>query len=560
MSDYHIIITDAGAALETAAHAAGTPLVLTEFAVCDGGAALTPDPTLTSLPDESYRGEIGSLAVSAEDSRVLVAQCIIPASSGGYTIRGIGLYAGDTLYAVGNYPDQPKPAPDSGYAASLEILAQLAVSDTADVTLNVSDGAWLTKEEGDQLYVPLTRKVNGHELAADLTLTPADIGAVPPERTINGHALTADVNVTAQDIFNGQAVGLSTEDLDTLKTPGIYYQPANANTSADRHYPETSAGTLVVYKNAGVTQVYIVYNSSRTYIRSQYSTGAWTAWAKQYDTANKPSPADIGAVNKSGDTMSGVLKAGAEVQSTIANNFRIAYGDYGSFWRNDGSNLYLMLTNKGDAYGSYNALRPLRVSLGTGALQSETPLYVVNTITASKEITGGYEGAFAWTEQYKTKAPFFNSYSTSGASEYHPVIKQLATITGKSSWAFSMGTLVNGTTLSWHLHMKGSGGQDVNYTWDTNGNFNAPGQVNPGSYVNFDNRYYTKTLSDGRYVQNVRVGAVGTFKINKDAWNEAPVGAFMTGWYFEGDNPGGDSVHYRPIQINVNNSWRTITA
>lgn len=108
--------------------------------------------------------------------------------------------------------------------------------------------------------------------------TAADVGAVPSGRKVNGRALTDDINVTSQDIFNGQAIGLSTEDLNTLKTPGIYYQPANANTSAARHYPENNAGTLVVYKNAGVTQVYRVYNSSRSYTRSQYSTGAWTAW------------------------------------------------------------------------------------------------------------------------------------------------------------------------------------------------------------------------------------------------------------------------------------------
>lgn len=108
--------------------------------------------------------------------------------------------------------------------------------------------------------------------------TAADVGAVPSGRKVNGHALSADINVTSQDIFNGQAIGLSTEDLDTLKTPGIYYQPANANTSTARHYPENNAGTLIVYKNAGVTQVYRVYNSSRSYTRSQYSTGAWTAW------------------------------------------------------------------------------------------------------------------------------------------------------------------------------------------------------------------------------------------------------------------------------------------
>ncbi|MGM8708135.1 phage tail-collar fiber domain-containing protein [Enterobacter hormaechei subsp. steigerwaltii] len=325
-------------------------------------------------------------------------------------------------------------------------------------------------------------------------------GRVPSGRKVNGRELSSDISITAQDIFNGQAVAIGNAmDLNAYTTAGLYFQPMNAYAQSGRNYPEALAGSLEVYKHAGITQVYRIYSSSRSYIRTQYS-GSWSAWVKQYDAANKPSPADIGAVNKAGDTMSGVLKAGAEVQSTIANNFRIAYGNYGSFWRNDGSNLYLMLTNKGDAYGAYNALRPLRVSLETGALQSETPLTVSNTIYATKEITAGYSGAFAWVEQYKTKAPFFNSYSTTGASEYHPVIKQQATIASKNSWAFSFGSLVAGDELSWHLHMKGSGGSEVNFKWDTKGNLTIPGQVNPGSYANFDNRYYTKAQSDAGYM------------------------------------------------------------
>ncbi|WP_260176176.1 tail fiber protein, partial [Enterobacter hormaechei] len=325
-------------------------------------------------------------------------------------------------------------------------------------------------------------------------------GRVPSGRKVNGRELSSDISITAQDIFNGQAVAIGNAmDLNAYTTAGLYFQPMTAYAQSGRNYPEALAGSLEVYKHAGITQVYRIYHNSRSYIRTQYS-GSWSAWVKQYDAANKPSPADIGAVNKAGDTMSGVLKAGAEVQSTIANNFRIAYGNYGSFWRNDGSNLYLMLTNKGDAYGAYNALRPLRVSLETGALQSETPLTVSNTIYATKEITAGYSGAFAWVEQYKTKAPFFNSYSTTGASEYHPVIKQQATIASKNSWAFSFGSLVAGDELSWHLHMKGSGGSEVNFKWDTKGNFTIPGQVNPGSYANFDNRYYTKAQSDAGYM------------------------------------------------------------
>ncbi|MFP2319341.1 phage tail-collar fiber domain-containing protein [Enterobacter ludwigii] len=325
-------------------------------------------------------------------------------------------------------------------------------------------------------------------------------GRVPSGRKVNGRALSTDINITSQDIFNGQAVGIGdAADLNTYTTPGLYYQPANAQAQTGKNYPEAVAGSLEVYKHAGITQVYRVYNNSRSYIRTMYS-GAWSGWAKQYDTLNKPSPADINAVNKNGDTMTGTLKVNAEVQAASANGFRIAYGDYGTFWRNDGSNLYLMLTNKGDAYGAYNALRPLRVSLETGALQSETPLTVGNTIYASKEITAGYSGIFGWANQYSTKAPFFNSYSTTGASEYHPVIKQQATITGKNSWAFSMGTLVSSDALSWHLHMKGSGNGDINYKWDVNGNFSAPGQLIPGSFANFDNRYYTKTQSDAGYM------------------------------------------------------------
>ncbi|WP_350360486.1 phage tail-collar fiber domain-containing protein [Enterobacter hormaechei] len=323
-------------------------------------------------------------------------------------------------------------------------------------------------------------------------------GRVPQTRQVNGHELKSDFNITPGDIFKLSTGIGGNADLNDFTAPGLYYQPANAQAQTGKNYPEANAGSLEVYKHAGFTQIYRVYNSSRSYIRTMYG-GTWSAWTKQYDAANKPSPGDIGAVNKGGDTMSGTLKVGAEVQSTSANSFRIAYGEYGTFWRNDGNNLYLMLTNKGDAYGAYNALRPLWINLSTGSLQSGTPLTVNNTINADKEITAGYVGAFAWVEQYKTKAPFFNSYSTTGASEYHPVIKQQATISGKNSWAFSMGSLVNGDVLSWHLHLKGSGSQDLNFKWDTNGNFNAPGQINPGNYANFDNRYYNRTESDKRY-------------------------------------------------------------
>ncbi|WP_234262252.1 phage tail protein [Klebsiella aerogenes] len=158
MSEYYMIITDAGAAMEAAAHASGTPVTLTEFAAGDGGGVpVTPDPTRTALVNEVYRGNISSLTINADDNTILNAQCVIPADSGGYTVREIGIYADDgTLYAIGNYIEQVKPDPSVGMAITMDVSVELAVSDTRDINLYLNPGDYLTKEQADQLYLKLT--------------------------------------------------------------------------------------------------------------------------------------------------------------------------------------------------------------------------------------------------------------------------------------------------------------------------------------------------------------------------------------------------------------------
>ncbi len=48
--------------------------------------------------------------------------------------------------------------------------------------------------------VPVTRKVNGKSLSADVTLGAADVGAVPTARTVNGKALSANITLGAADV------------------------------------------------------------------------------------------------------------------------------------------------------------------------------------------------------------------------------------------------------------------------------------------------------------------------------------------------------------------------
>ncbi|MGL4735673.1 MAG: pyocin knob domain-containing protein [Enterovibrio sp.] len=118
-------------------------------------------------------------------------------------------------------------------------------------------------------------------------------------------------NIIGKSIAYSKA--LTTENLNDLKTPNVYHQSANASASTALNYPELSAGSLVVYQAAGVIQEYRVYNSSRVYTRANYNSTSWSAWSKTYNTANKPTSSELGAVNKAGDTMSSTLsiKAGS---------------------------------------------------------------------------------------------------------------------------------------------------------------------------------------------------------------------------------------------------------
>ncbi|EOV5395569.1 phage tail protein [Cronobacter turicensis] len=123
-------------------------------------------------------------------------------------------------------------------------------------------------------------------------------GRVPSGRTVNGRALSEDITITAQDIFNGQSVSIgSAADLNAYTVPGLYYQLANSQAANGKNYPEAVAGSLEVYKHAGITQIYRIYNNSRAYIRTAFN-GSWSAWSQQYDEANRPTAAEVGAYTK----------------------------------------------------------------------------------------------------------------------------------------------------------------------------------------------------------------------------------------------------------------------
>lgn len=138
MADYYSVITDKGAALEAAAIASGGKVNLTKFVVGDGnGQFQVPNPASTKLVHEVYRGDISGKTVSPEQPNQTVAQLVLPADVGGFTIRELGLLtdAGE-LFAIGNCAAIEKP--ENG--VNVTVNFRLAVSPTDDVTLIVATG------------------------------------------------------------------------------------------------------------------------------------------------------------------------------------------------------------------------------------------------------------------------------------------------------------------------------------------------------------------------------------------------------------------------------------
>lgn len=204
-------------------------------------------------------------------------------------------------------------------------------------------------------------------------------------------------------------------------------------------------------------------------------------------------------------------------------------------------------------------------------------------------VTVSYEGHGSYASQNSVKAPVYQLIDSASQSEYFPLIKQKYA-QGNSTW--SLGRIISGDNLV--VQYISASDPGAKYF-----NFNKDGTFTPSSYANFDTRYqakgsytpagqaytkaesnslyqpkgsytpagqaYTKAESDSRYlvkttaVNGVRVGARGSMGSNSAVTLDAPIGSFITGRTGANGDVRYQTWYLRPLQINVNGQWKTIT-
>lgn len=64
-----------------------------------------------------------------------------------------------------------------------------------------------------------------------------------------------------------------------------------------------------------------------------------------------------------------IVYTNGQYYSANADAYRMIFGNYGAFWRNDGTKVYLLSTAENDKYGGWNAYRPFIYDLTSGNVQ-----------------------------------------------------------------------------------------------------------------------------------------------------------------------------------------------
>lgn len=82
---------------------------------------------------------------------------------------------------------------------------------------------------------------------------------------------------------------LTTEDLDTVQTTGIYIQNYTSNATTDRHYPVKTSGCLMcISAESKAYQYYICQNEGCIWMR-RYNSKSWSDWEQIYPSVTSGS-------------------------------------------------------------------------------------------------------------------------------------------------------------------------------------------------------------------------------------------------------------------------------
>ena len=188
--------------LKTASN--GSKIILKEVVVSDFDGELSE--SITTIPNEKYRGAINAITINESDSNILDVDAIIPPEVGGFYIKTAGIFCDDgSLFAVARLPDTYKPLLNEGSSKDITLNFKLQIANASEsVILKVDNNVVLaTRKWSDATFLKKTDKIDAYtkresddKFALKTELTDGlPIGAYlsyPSQKTIPAGFLIAD--------------------------------------------------------------------------------------------------------------------------------------------------------------------------------------------------------------------------------------------------------------------------------------------------------------------------------------------------------------------------------
>ncbi|ELB8137253.1 tail fiber protein [Salmonella enterica subsp. enterica serovar Montevideo] len=361
-------------------------------------------------------------------------------------------------------------------------------------------------------------------------------GRVPSDRKVNGHPLSGDITLWASDVkaISADAIGQITDNgtMASANTPGWWrVAVSNSDTVADfPTYPDGSKlysyGYMFVEKIGEVWFQHYYAHMGANAKRQDWGTEPNTSrqWVIDYNTVNKPSASDVGALPITGGRLNGPLGIGTD-NALGGNSIVFGDNDTGSKWHSDGV-LGIYANSAQVGYIDNSGLHMLADIRATGVVRTGNG----KTLTLSSGNNSALNaGLSLW-----------------GGGE-RPTVIELSDEQG------------------WHLYSQRNTDGSISFT--VNGivycnALNIGGAIYQNNGDIFGSLWGNGWLSTWIHNNVVKAVRLGPVALSGGLWRDFQLGGgqVVTGFHTDGSwemEGGDDKVYYRPIQYLVGDTWVT---
>ncbi|ECW0840704.1 phage tail protein [Salmonella enterica subsp. enterica] len=361
-------------------------------------------------------------------------------------------------------------------------------------------------------------------------------GRVPSGRKVNGHPLSGDITLWASDVkaISADAIGQITDNgtMASANTPGWWrVAVSNSDTVADfPTYPDGSKlysyGYMFVEKIGEVWFQHYYAHMGANAKRQDWGTEPNTSrqWVIDYNTVNKPSASDVGALPITGGRLNGPLGIGTD-NALGGNSIVFGDNDTGFKWHSDGV-LGIYANSALVGYIDNSGLHMSVDVLSNGAIRAGNAKKLSLTSNNNSALTATFN---LWGDPNR------------------PTVIELDDDQG------------------WHLYSQRN--PDGSIVFTVNGDITANTLRSGGAIYQNNGDIFGSLWGNGwlsTWIHNNVVKAVrlGPVALSGGLWCDFQLGGgqVVTGFHTDGSwemEGGDDKVYYRPIQYLVGDTWVT---